>query len=443
MKKIKNRPLLVAMVLLFGQNVVGAQVPKNMSLSQAIDLAISSSSQLKVDSVNYQIAESRWQQTKQANLPQVNLNASYIRISDNITPFKVGFPTGEVVLNPQILNQSYNALQVRQLIFSGGKVKQAEKINFLEKNLATLQQKKSKNEIAVAVTNIWFSLFTINQNRAIVQANLLQLQKQRIDVQNFVQQGIALENDLLKIDLAITNLQVSLSEIESIKKTLQFNLGTFTGVAEWEQLDVEPVVPTVQVPFENLDVALETAYNNRPELAMFKLRKAQTDAANTIIKGNIWPTISTGGSYNYDLPNQRLFPNQAVFTGTWNVGVFFNWNLTDLYTNKEKKSEGNFNQQKISFAVDAAKKGISMEISEKYNQWTQAKQQVKSYKVAVQQAEENYRVEKNRYQQNIVTTTDFLNANTQLLQSKINLVAGDANVALAYQNLLHSIYIKN
>ena len=60
------------------------------------------------------------------------------------------------------------------------------------------------------------------------------------------------------------------------------------------------------------------------------------------------------------------------------------------------------------------------------------------YKKAVVQAEENYRITKNKYDNALVNTTDLLDANVLLLQSKINLAVAKADVLLAYSKLLET-----
>ena len=60
------------------------------------------------------------------------------------------------------------------------------------------------------------------------------------------------------------------------------------------------------------------------------------------------------------------------------------------------------------------------------------------YKKAVIQAEENYRITKNKYDNALVNTTDLLDANVLLLQSKINLAVAKADVYLAYNKLLQT-----
>jgi len=60
------------------------------------------------------------------------------------------------------------------------------------------------------------------------------------------------------------------------------------------------------------------------------------------------------------------------------------------------------------------------------------------YKKAVLQATENYRITKNKFDNNLVNTTDLLDANVALLQSNINLAVAKADVLLAYNRLLET-----
>jgi outer membrane protein TolC len=59
-------------------------------------------------------------------------------------------------------------------------------------------------------------------------------------------------------------------------------------------------------------------------------------------------------------------------------------------------------------------------------------------KKAVIQAEENNRITQNKYNNALVNTTDLLDANLLLLQSKINLAVAKADVLLAYSKLLET-----
>lgn len=436
---IRKIPLLFLGIGLAFSNIIQAQTPRILTLEDAISLGVAHSKSLALDNYNLQLADSKILQNKNAKLPQIGVNLSYVRVSDNITPFKVNFPTGEVTLNPQILNQSYNSLQIRQLLWAGGKVKYGDELLALDKKAIYFDIQKNQLEIASTMTGLWYNLFTVKQSKKIIQANIELLNNQKKDAENFVKQGIILGNDLLKIELAVTNLASNLSDISTTENLLKYNLSTLAGLDSKMEIDIPETLPNTEQENDNLDVYLEKAFKNRAELKGLSIRKEQVNIGQKIAQSNFLPTLSASGSVNYDMPNQRVFPNVASLTGTWNVGVSLNWNLTDLYSNKEKVKESNLSYLKMNTVIEQAREGILLEVNADYNNYLQAKQKIQLANKSVEQATENFRVEQNKFQSNTTTSTDFLNANTLLLQSKINLTTVVANAGLAYRKLLKSI----
>jgi outer membrane protein len=427
---------LACFTLFTSINMYG-QEKKIVSLEEAITLGVNNSNQIKLDSLNFKIADAKLSQSKANQLPQVSLSASYLRISDNITPFTVAFPTGNVVLNPQILNQSYNAVQARQLIWAGGKLKNANKIAELDKKAIDFDIATSKNDVSYQIASIYYNLYATKQTKKIIEANIELLSNQKKDANNYVSQGIILENEVLKIDLAISNLETNLSDIENTILFFKNNLSILTGLNT--TIDIPEELPSNAVQNITLENAVADALKNRNEIKGLSIREEQATIAKKITNSNYLPTLSGIGSYNYDQPNMRVFPNQETFTGTWYAGVSLNWNLTDLFTNTNKIKESKFSIDKVTTSINQVKEGIQIEVNADYNNFKLAQQKIEIAKKAVTQATENFRVEQNKFNANNTTATDFLNANALLVNAKINLTTAISNADLAYKKLLKSI----
>lgn len=436
--KTNSKLLLIALLILFS-NELKAQNLRIISLDEAVKLGIEHSNQLKIDSLNLEISNSKLKQGKNNNLPQVTANANYTRISDNITPFTVAFPTGNVVLNPQILNQSYNSLQAKQLIWAGGKLNKANKILALDKKAIDFDIQKNTSDVSYDITNLYYNLFAVNQSKKIVEANIDLLKSQKTDADNLVKQGILLENEVLKIDLAITNLESNLSDLKNTKSLLKNNMAILTGLDANTVVEISEVLPKTDLKIQTLAQAQEEALKNRAELKSISVRQEQATIGSKIAKSNYLPTLSAIASLNYDKPNQRVFPNQDNLTSTGYIGVNLNWNLTDLFTNTNKLKESKFQIAKVNLIQNQVKEGIQIEVNAAYNNYLLAQQKIEITSKAIEQATENFRVEQNKFQANNTTATDYLNANTLLVQAKINLTTAISNAELAYIKLQKSI----
>ncbi|SUJ23999.1 efflux transporter, outer membrane factor (OMF) lipoprotein, NodT family [Sphingobacterium spiritivorum] len=66
--------------------------------------------------------------------------------------------------------------------------------------------------------------------------------------------------------------------------------------------------------------------------------------------------------------------------------------------------------------------------------WQKAQDRV--YVQAVDQANENFRIVKDKYDNGVADTDDLLEADVQQLQSRINLAIGKANTVEKYYDLL-------
>ncbi len=440
----QNLKLFLACLFLFSGigniPLLMAQQVRTLSLEELIQLGIAHSNQLKADSTQLSITDSRLIQAKNYLTPQVNLNLSYKRISDNITPFSVDFPNGKVELNPQILNQSFNNIAVRQPVYLGGRVKYGLETLDYEKQAVVFDIAQTRSDVSYKMTTLWYNLFVAKASSKIIAANIQSLENQKRDADNFVNQGILLANDVLKIDLTITNLNTSLVEISSTINLLKYNIALLTGLGTNTLIDIPETLPL----FEKQDLALaayvDSAIENRAEVKSLDVRQKQAASLIKFSKSNYLPILSAGGNLFYDLPNQRLFPNQAKFTGTWDLGLYFNWNLSELFTNREKVKESRLNLVKINSVKSEAIEGIQMEVNADYTNYQQALKKIELANKAVQQATENFRVEQNRFSANTTTPTDFLVANNQLLQARINVTTAIANAELAYLKLQRSTH---
>ena len=60
------------------------------------------------------------------------------------------------------------------------------------------------------------------------------------------------------------------------------------------------------------------------------------------------------------------------------------------------------------------------------------------YEKAIDQATENYKITKNKYDNSLVTTTELLDADVAQLQAKLNHAFAKADALVAYNKLLQS-----
>lgn len=436
-----NTKKLIPLLLLAGIcfRSLGQTSPLPLPLDSAVQMSLRQSHRLHIDNGKIDEARAKYQQAADRRLPSARISATYTRLSDNVDPFSIQLPGGgSKTLNPQILNHYTPTLSISQTIYAGGQLRYAEKSMALLEEAATLDYEHDRSEIIYNTISAWFNLFTIQQTRQLVQDNIGQVRQHLAEIRNYEINGLALKNDVLKIELQLSGLEHTLIETNSSLDIASFNMGVMLGLPA----DTRFLLPATEidrpVELKSLDAYLDEALVHRADLrsvnkkmgaAILNVRSAAT---------GYLPTLTTNSNYYYHNPNQRVFPVDDRFKATWEMGLTLSWNIHSLYTNRHRINENRAILSQTLSSKQLLIDGIRMEVNAGYLSYVRENEKIRVSTQAVGQAEENYRIVHHRFENNTVLISDLTDASTQLLQSKINLLIDRADAGLAYYKLLKS-----
>lgn len=428
---------IIFFFLLF--NNAHAQQVKKISLQEAFDLALQNSKQLQMDDLKKQAIDIKKQQTKNAMLPIVGVTSGYTRLSNNIKelpPFP--FQGIDIVLNKQILNQYYNRFYVQQPVFSGLKNWNILKALELQKNAAGFDTQKDKEDTKWNVVETYYTLYKLQQTNSLLDSNIAQTQMRVQDVTRFKSAGLALNNDVMRTELQKTNLLVNKADIESAINITNYNLCVLLGLDPKTTIEVNSpsIVTDAKYAIASL---VSSSYTDRAEL---KAQDSRTKSADYMIKASrsaYMPTVSLVSDGYVNNPNQRVFPPEAAFKATWDVGVSLNWNLMQLYTARAVVNEASNQKAQIAKTTEQIKDGIQMEVNANYETLKVTLLKIDLAQQAIEQAKENKRILDNRFGAQVALLTDVLDADQFLLQAQTDLLNAQANAAIANYKLQRSL----
>ena len=119
------------------------------------------------------------------------------------------------------------------------------------------------------------------------------------------------------------------------------------------------------------------------------------------------------------------------------VRVDATWNLFNSYAAFFTIQSARANTLALNAQILDLRKDIATELSNLLNSLNVAKEQLNLAKVALTQAEENYRIVSNRYQQNIANYIELLNAELLLTNAKSSLVTARYEIAMNIARIEH------
>ena len=393
---------------------------KNVSLQEIIQQSLQNSKSVKVAEAAKNTSEYKVQSAKNNRLPEVSLSGQYMHLftTTNID-FKIPMQSSAAGMGVEPSQMMMASANASLPIFAGFKIKNGIKQSELMVDLSNLQIEATKENVVWQAINLYFGLYRTQHSIDVLNENLVRANQRVKDFQNFLDNGIIPRNDLLRVKLQASNVQVAIEEAQTQYKNINYRLNILTGQDENTVVNVNDI--------QDLST-LESSqdFSHRTDVKSYELKDKMAENQIKIAKAAYYPQLAVSAGY-YALDIDKV----ASITNATNVGIGLKYDLSSLYKNKAEveiaKAEKLENELQRETTIDKAK----VEISEAFQKFELAKKKNIVYNEAVEQANENYRIVKDKNENGLADTDDLLEADVQQLQAKINKVVGDADEQLA------------
>jgi outer membrane protein TolC len=425
----------ILIIILVSAGALSAQ-NKKLSLQEAIKIGMRESKEIKIQrSIEKEAGEKVWEVTSQM-LPSLDFTASYMRLSD-IPPFEVNVPMAQQPIRIQdaILNNYSMNLTLTQPLFTGFRLSSLKDAADYNKMAASQDLINKKNEVALKIQNAFWNLYKAEELLGLTKKSKSSVKKHLRGVKNFYENGMVTKNEVLKLKVRLSDIEYQIISAENRVEVARATLNKLLNYPISKEIELSGDEITVEQVNLELESLLEEASNNRKELQSTKYKieagKEQVDAE----KADWMPSLYLFGNFNYDKPNQRIMPLEDEFNDTWNVGVQMQWDLWDWGNTSARKEQ---TKQKVFQAKESLKllkDKIEIEVYNHYLTLKSELKKVKLYEQTVNQAEEDYRITKNQFENQTVSSSDLIDSEVAVLDAKTKLAAALADYKLAKAEL--------
>lgn len=429
-KVARSSFLLIALPLLSV-----AQEVKVLSLKEAVSLGLANSKSLALTKNKVAEAEAAYQQVVDQALPSASASGIYnhAEIPNNVLQLGPGKP----ITLPKSADAYIGTLSVQELIFAGGKLKYAKESAQLVKKIASLDVDKSEEEATMVILNAYLNLYKLDASKSVIQQNIKSLDKQLQQTQRFFDQGIVTKNEVLRIQLQKSNIELADLDLDKNRNVVNYNLDILLGLPEETVLKTEAISTNFNTG-NVLSIFTDSAVNNRVELQQLDYQSQILERNIATIKAGKLPTLGAGLGAYYVNPSGKFVPGKNEFIAPLTVGLTLSWNIGSLWNTKNKVAEASIKQQGTIINKMLVADQIKSEVNQNYQAYLQSVKKITLLQTAIAQATENDNIVQSKYENSISPLTDRLDANSQLFQAKINLELAKADAQIAYYNLLKS-----
>jgi outer membrane protein TolC len=407
--------------------------PRALTIEQSVQLGLQNSKTFHASRMKSEYASAKAGEVKASLFPSIRVQASYQRLSE-VPEFNIPFP-GIPTIFPYIANTYAARATLQQPLFTGWKLQGAADNASYQAGAAQADVARDKADLILGVKTAYWSLHRAGEVRRLAEESVAQVESHLRDIENLSRQGMATANDILKVKVQLANSRIVLSDAANGVRLASISLNSMIGLPlETEIVIASPLAGASIEPLESENL-LKAALANRPELVGQELRVKAADAAVTAASGGWFPQVFLTGNYYYARPNQRIVPTVDKFNDTWDFGLSLQFDLWNNLSTLHQTTQAQAQREQTRDALGAMRDGIVLEVTQCVLNVRQARERIALSELSVQQANENYRMASEKFKAGIMTSSDLLDAEMMLLQSKLQLTGASVEHELALARL--------
>jgi len=430
---MKNRPpfiqpstLLISFLslwmLIHSTQVQAQQINTfSLSLDQAIEHAMVHNADIRKSEFSHEIQQAKFRGASAVFLPQIGIEYNALTTNDPLNVFGFKLKQQSVTMqdfDPARLNnpdayENYSAkIEVRQPVFNADMISQ--------RNAARTMMRSSREQVSATksmkrfeVTQMYYQLLLQQEQMNVLESGIKTAEAYHRQAKVAFDEGLISRSDLMSASVFELELRSRLLHTKNEFDNLTEQMLLLIGLPANTKLELTDALETDKSAQKNI-TASPLGLNN----AYLRAIGYQVDAAEYMQQAarNAWlPRVNVFGSY--ELNDRKVF---GFSSDAYMVGAQFSWTLFSGLQRSGALREANAQRRTAEVMLENTRREFAMQLEQAHRNLEHAALQIELTKAMIEQAQEDTRIRENRYKQGMEKTTDLLQAETRLLEARLN-----------------------
>ena len=346
----------------------------------------------------------------------------------NISAAGTGFKADKGAVGLSVLNGMYSTSFVDrgvmagvtavQPIFAGGQILNGNKLAKVNASVKSEQLRLSEDEAVLTVEQYYWQWVSLKEKLKTLDVVGRQIDTIRRDVSTAVDAGVAMQNDLLQVELERNRISANRLKVNNGLTVVKMLLAQAIELPA-DSFDIAVSVPE-DLPDPNIyKVDHQAALQITPTYRMLQKSVEASKLQRNMELGKRLPTIGIGAGYMYyDLPDQHSISVIENRRSMWMVFASIAIPLSDWWGGTHAIRQKNVQLKIAEESKRSNSELLLVQMQQLWNELVEAYDQAKISKESVAKATENARISTNCYHAGTVAVSDLLNAQSLLQQSR-------------------------
>ena len=402
-----------------GAHELRAQQPMKLSMEQCRDMALTASEEFKQADNRLRQAELDDKIAATARLPKIEGSATGAYVLPDI----------EMTGMELAMRGTYMAgLTLTQPIYTGGKISAGRQMARLGRQIADQQLRMTRMDVLVDADNAYWSYIAVRRKVRMLESYSTQMDTIYKQTSSAVAAGMAIENDLLRIEAKRTEIEYQLQRARNGADLCRMALCNVIGAPLDTAIEPTDTTFNIESPTAmSLDIA------RRPEVGLLEKQIDVNMQRIRDARSEMLPTVGLSAGYSYygniklkgfaDMGNGTTVPYTQEFRDGIGIAMLavkipiFHWGES-----RKKMHKARYELDNSQLELQRNMRLMSIEAQQAVQNVEDGYRMIHTAESGLRQAEENLRVMRNRYAAAMSPLTDLLDAQSQWQQAQSNLI---------------------
>ena len=382
----------------------------DMTLEDSVRTALDNNYNIKQQEAEYDSAVWARHQARRSFGPTVNWQS---------TATKMG---GKYYDSANLSRSFGNGLTLTMPIYTGGQLEGAIKAADLAMNTNELGLELCKQKVKAATMSAYYQALQAKNQIKVAQDSVNTLTEHLKNVNAQYTVGTVAKSDVLGTQVQMANAEQNLINANNSYDVAIASLNNVMGLPTDTELNL-----TDSLDYNVYEIPLEecTAYarSNRPDVLIADYQVAIAEAGVQQAKAGYMPKVSAQASKSWagDSPFGSEETDQRYGqSNNWTAGLVVSWDIWDNNVTQSKVNQSKAAVAKAEAAAENTRQSGDLEVRTAYLNLKAAEKSINTTQVAVDKAQEDYKIAQVRYAAGVGTNLDVMDAEEKLAQAQTN-----------------------
>lgn len=417
---------LVAFVLCFTSSLPSHETRAQdiypvLTLEESIEIALKRNLNIRVAQEEIEAAYQRQKETGTNFLPKFKVEYGYTR------PSETDITLGGVNFENTDSNQWRFEGIIELPLFTGFANLSTYQLAELGLDVAQIQLTRTRLDIILQVKEAYFGILRAERIRDVAEQSVRQLQEGVRVAKNFYQVGMSPKIDVLDAETRLGDAELQLIRAVNDLQVAKARFNSVLRQPITTPVDIKDVLTTEPYDKTYAD-SREIALKYRPEVLEAGRNVASADKEIALAQSDYYPTITWSLNYRRRGDDPTVDGSEFTDREYWETGATATWTIFEWGKTRYAANQGRARLRQAKEILERVKDDVSLEVKTAFLTLMAAERAIGVAAKSVESAEENFRISGKRYEEQVATATEVLDAQTRLTGAKSNY----ANVLVAF-----------